>query len=210
MDRKVENRYKEPLLNGCGCQQQQQSSTIHQRREFIAKAMALLAAAVALITPAAVGIVAFLNPLRQKTRAGGYIRVANMDALPADGSPQKFPVIADRTDAWNFFPNVPIGAVYLRRAGKDRVDALQVVCPHAGCSIMVEKMGTGPLIEKGPVPIFFCPCHAASFDLAGKRLDADSPSPRNMDSLETEIRNNEVWVKFQNFITGAANKMVSG
>jgi menaquinol-cytochrome c reductase iron-sulfur subunit len=187
------------------------STPLSRRRGFLTKMTALIAGSVALLTPAAVGIVAFLNPLRQKTRAGGYIRVANMDALPEDGSPQKFPVIADRTDAWNFFPNVPVGAVYLRRAGKDRVEALQVVCPHAGCSIMVEKKVPGTIIkEKVPGTFFFCPCHAASFDLAGKRLDADSPSPRDMDSLETEIRNNEVWVKFQNYRTGAANKMVSG
>jgi Rieske Fe-S protein len=164
--------------------------------------MAIIAASAALITPAAVGIVAFLNPLRQKSRAGAFIRVTNFEALPEDGTPQKFPVIADRTDAWNFFPNVPVGAVYLRRAGKDRVEALQVVCPHAGCSIMVETAGE--------VKKYFCPCHAASFDLAGKRLDADSPSPRDMDSLETEIRNNEVWVKFQNYRTGPANKIAQG
>lgn len=156
----------------------------------------------ALITPAAVGIVAFLNPLRQKSRAGGFIRVTNLDALPADGSPQKFPFIADCTDAWNFFPNVAVCAVHLRRAGKDRVEALQVVCPHAGCSIMLEPAGE---IKK-----YYCPCHAASFDLAGKRLDADSPSPRDMDSLDTEIRNNEVWVKFQNYRTGTANKIAQG
>ncbi|MGA2059601.1 MAG: Rieske 2Fe-2S domain-containing protein [Thermoguttaceae bacterium] len=179
------------------------STPLSQRRGFLAKLTALIVGCVVLLTPAAVGIIAFLNPLKQKSRAGGFIRVTNLDALPEDGSPQKFPVIADRTDAWNFFPNVPVGAVYLRRAGKDRVEALQVVCPHAGCSIGIEAAGNGKK--------YFCPCHAASFDLAGKRLDADSPSPRAMDSLETEIRNNnEVWVKFQNFITGAANKMVSG
>ena len=56
---------------------------------------------------------------------------------------------------------------------------------------------------------FFCPCHAASFDLAGKRTDATSPSPRNMDSLAVEIRNNnEVWVKFENFRMGIAAKIV--
>jgi menaquinol-cytochrome c reductase iron-sulfur subunit len=180
----------------------QQSSSIQKRRGFLRKALAFFAGSLALLTPAAVGIVAFLNPLRQKSRVSGFIKVTNLDALPADGSPQKFPVIADRTDAWNFFPNVPVGAVFLRRAGKDRVEALQVVCPHAGCSIGVEAAGN----EKK----YFCPCHAASFDLAGKRLDADSPSPRNMDSLETEIRNNEVWVKFQNYRTGTANKIAQG
>jgi len=178
------------------------SSLLEQRRGFLAKITALLAGAVALLTPAAVGILAFLNPLRQKSRAGGFVRVTTFEAVPEDGAPRKFPVIADRTDAWNFFPNEPIGAVYLRRTGKDRVEALQVVCPHAGCSIMVEAANDGHK--------FHCPCHAASFDLSGKRLDAVSPSPRDMDRLETEIRDKDVWVKFQKFATGTVNKLAQG
>ena len=173
---------------------------VQGRRGFLGKITALLAGAVALLTPAAVGIWAFFNPLRQKGLAGGFIRVTNLEVVPEDGLPQKFPVIADRTDAWNFFPNEPIGAVYLRRTGKDQVEALQVVCPHAGCSIMVEAAKDGNN--------FFCPCHSAGFNLSGKRLDAASPSPRDMDSLQVEIRaNNEVWVKFQKFISGTAKKI---
>ncbi|MGD0519284.1 MAG: Rieske (2Fe-2S) protein [Thermoguttaceae bacterium] len=176
------------------------STPFSQRRGFLAKITALLAGAAALATPAAVGIWAFFNPLRQKGLSGGFIRVTNLAAVPEDGSPQKFPIIADRTDAWNFFPNEPIGAVYLRRTGKDQVEALQVVCPHAGCSIMVEAAKDGNN--------FFCPCHSAGFNLSGKRLDAASPSPRDMDSLQVEIRaNNEVWVKFQKFISGTAKKI---
>jgi Rieske Fe-S protein len=202
-------RCQEPL--SFGGRNPLNSPSLHERRGFIGKITALLAATVALLTPAAVGIVAFLNPLRQKSQIGGFIRLTNLEAVPEDGSPQKFSVIADRTDAWNFFPNEPIGAVYLRRTGKDRVEAMQVICPHAGCSIMVEKKVSGTISEKVPDTFFFCPCHGAGFDLSGKRLDATSPSPRNMDSLEVEIRDNsEVWVKYQKFITGAANKMVSG
>jgi menaquinol-cytochrome c reductase iron-sulfur subunit len=119
--------------------------------------------------------------------------------LPEDGTPRKTPVIADRTDAWTSYQNEPIGAVFLSRSG-DKVIALQVVCPHAGCSINFEGSG-----KEGK---FFCPCHAASFDLAGKRTDAVSPSPRDMDALEVEVRNgNEVWVKFESFGVGTAAKV---
>jgi menaquinol-cytochrome c reductase iron-sulfur subunit len=199
--RMMEKSRQRPLLTDRGCNPQH-SSLLKQRRGFLAKMTALIAGSVALITPAAVGIVAFLNPLRQKSRIGEFVRVTSLEAVPEDGMPQKFPVIADRTDAWNFFPNEPIGAVYLCRAGKDRVEALQVVCPHAGCSIMVEPSGSGKK--------FYCPCHAAAFDLSGKRLDAVSPSPRDMDSLEVEVRDKDVWVKFQKFVTGTATKTAQG
>ncbi len=186
-------------MAGYSCNSIQKNQLAH-RRGFLAKMTAVIAGAVALITPAAVGIVAFLNPLRQKGRLGKLIRVTSLDALPHDGTPQKFPVVADRADAWYLFPSEHIGAVYLRRTGKDRVEALQVVCPHAGCVIMLEEAADGKK--------FFCPCHAASFDLAGKRLAQNSPCPRDMDSLDTEIRNdNEVWVKFQNFTPGIATKI---
>jgi menaquinol-cytochrome c reductase iron-sulfur subunit len=201
--------YHEPLSTGCGCNSALETR-LQGRRSFLAKFTALLAGSVALLTPAAVGIVTFLNPLRQKSRAGGFVRVTTFEAVPEDGSPRKFPVIADRTDAWNFFPNEPIGAVYLRRMDKDQVEALQVVCPHAGCSIMAEKKVSGTIIEKVPDTFFHCPCHAASFDLSGKRLDAASPSPRDMDRLDTEIRDKEVWVKFQKFVTGTVNKIAQG
>ena len=172
------------------------------RRGFIAGAVALVCGGAALLIPAAVGVAAFLNPLRQKSQSGQFMRLAALDVLSDDGTPRKVPVIADRTDAWNTYPAEPIGAVFLRRTG-NQVEALQVICPHAGCSINFEGSA-----KQGK---FFCPCHAASFDLAGKRIDATSPSPRDMDTLEVEIRNkNEVWVKFQTFGVGTAKKVALG
>jgi menaquinol-cytochrome c reductase iron-sulfur subunit len=170
------------------------------RRGFLRQATALLCGAVALMVPAALGAVAFLNPLRMRSRAGGFVRVTSLEVLPEDGTPRKLPVLADRTDAWSRQANEPIGAVFLRRTGAAEVEAMQVICPHAGCAIHYE-----PSPEGGK---FHCPCHGASFDLRGRRTDRTSPSPRDMDSLEAEIRNQtEVWVKFQDFRTGIAQKI---
>jgi menaquinol-cytochrome c reductase iron-sulfur subunit len=171
------------------------------RREFLGKTVAVACGAVALATPVAAGVVTFLHPLRQKSLGGQFMRLALLDAVPEDGTPLKVAVIADRSDAWSRFPAEPIGAVFLSRTGgksDGKVEAFQVICPHAGCSIGYDAPGRK----------YFCPCHAASFDLAGKRTDETSPSPRDMDSLEVEIRNkNEVWVKFQTFGVGTAKKV---
>ncbi len=172
------------------------------RRGFLGQAVAVLCGGVAILVPAAVGVVAFLNPLRQKGQGGGWMRLAALDTLPADGTPQRVPLIAERTDAWTHFPAEPVGAVFLRRTG-DKVTALQVVCPHAGCSIGYQSAPQGGE--------FLCPCHAATFDLSGKRTQTTSQSPRDMDSLEVEVRNQtEVWVNFQNFPVGTAEKAVQG
>jgi menaquinol-cytochrome c reductase iron-sulfur subunit len=170
-----------------------------QRRGFLAQAIAVVAGGIALLVPGAVAVAAWLNPLRLKSQAGEFRKLASLAGLPDDGTPRKIPVIADRTDAWNRFPREPIGAVFLRRTGENQVEAFQVVCPHAGCTIRYETTPEGGK--------FFCPCHAASFALDGQRLDSTSSSPRDMDSLEVEIRNQEeVWVKFQDFKTGTAKK----
>jgi menaquinol-cytochrome c reductase iron-sulfur subunit len=171
------------------------------RRCFLGKSAALVCGAAALAVPTATGVVAFLNPLRQKSQGGEFMRLASLDAIPDDGSPLKVSVIADRTDAWTRFPKEAIGAVFIaREAGqpKDKLTAFQVICPHAGCSITFDASAKK----------YFCPCHSASFDLAGVRTDATSPSPRNMDTLQVEIRNkNEVWVKFETFQIGTERKV---
>lgn len=179
--------------------QSEAADNLDQRRGFITKVVALLVGAAAYLPPAAAGAWVFLNPLRQKGQGGRMFRLATLETL--DEVPRKFPVIADRTDAWNRFPNEPVGAVYLRKTADNAdnpVQAIHVVCPHAGCSIQYQAEG-----QK-----FFCPCHSASFDLSGARLDETSPSPRDLDTLEVEIRaESEVWVKFVNFRTGTPEKI---
>jgi Rieske Fe-S protein len=124
--------------------------------------------------------------------------MTSLEMLPADGTPRKFPAIMDRADAWNRFPHEPVGAVYLRRGSDGKPQAMQVVCPHAGCFVEYDAANNN----------FLCPCHNGRFDLQGKRLDATSPSPRDLDMLEVEVRNaGEVWVKFQSFRTGVPQKI---
>ena len=59
--------------------------------------------------------------------------------------------------------------------------------PDASSPIDAEKKG------------YFCPCHNASFDIEGKRLDATSSSPRDLDTLECKIEGSEVWVRLPEF-----------
>ena len=162
-----------------------------ERRGFIKFLSALIGGIVSVI-PFGAGIYVYLNPLtRKKVSSGdGFIKVTTLDAIPADGTPAKFSVIADKEDAWNKFKNISIGAVYLRRVD-GKVKALHTVCPHLGCFIDY-RPGEGD---------FFCPCHNSNFELNGQILSG--VSPRAMDPLEIEVRNtSEVWVKFQNFQPG--------
>jgi Rieske Fe-S protein len=162
-----------------------------ERRGFI-KFLCFVIGGIVSAVPFGAGIWAYINPLtREKGVDGdGFLKITTLDAIPDDGTPAKFSVIADKEDAWNKFKNISVGAIYLRKeAGK--VKALHTVCPHLGCFIDYRSTKSD----------FFCPCHNSNFKLDGSIVSGVSPRP--MDPLEIEIRSKvEVWVKFQNFQPG--------
>ena len=162
-----------------------------ERRGFI-KFLCIVIGGIVSAVPFGAGIWAYINPLtREKGVDGdGFLKITSLDAIPDDGTPAKFSVIADKEDAWNKFKNISVGAIYLRKeAGK--VKALHTVCPHLGCFIDYRSTKSD----------FFCPCHNSNFKLDGSIVSGVSPRP--MDPLKIEIRNKvEVWVKFQNFQPG--------
>jgi menaquinol-cytochrome c reductase iron-sulfur subunit len=168
------------------------------RRDFLKKACAACIGGAVIIPPIAAGVVVLLDPVRRKSAIGDFVHVGFLSALPEDGTPRKFTVLTTREDAWNKMTNVPVGAVYLRRLAPNKVQALNVVCPHAGCFVdFVQDRNS-----------YLCPCHNSTFAVDGKINDPKSPAARGMDELEATIRNgNEVWVKFQNYLAGEADKI---
>lgn len=171
------------------------------RRGFFKKLAANIIGAVITVVPFAAGLAVWLDPARRKTATGGQVvRVTSINALPDDGVPRKFAVIASRVDAWNKSPETAIGAVYLRREKGGKPRAFNVVCPHAGCFVDYAA-------DKNS---YLCPCHNSTFALDGKIDDPGSPSPRGLDELEVEVRKDSgVWVKFQNFRAGVSEKIPS-
>ncbi len=169
------------------------------RRNFLTVVGALVVGGIATLVPVVSAVVALFDPLKggKSTEEAGMVLVTKLPVLPDDGVPRKFTVRADLVDAWTTYSDTPVGAVYLRRTGND-VEALNVVCPHAGCFVNVAPDHTH----------FACPCHKSTFNFDGSILDPASPSPRAMDALAAEVRNgDEVWVRFQNFQTGRKDKV---
>jgi len=170
------------------------------RRDFVKKVVAGGIGGVLVLPPLAAGITVWTDPLRRGGTGGQQIRVTSLSALPEDGVPRKFPVVGSRVDAWTHTAARPIGAVYLRREPGKPVQAFNVVCPHAGCFVDYSAAGAGP-------GRFVCPCHDSSFALDGRISDPHSPAPRGLDALEVEVRDGDVWVKFQNFRAGVTEKI---
>ena len=168
--------------------------------------------------PSAISGLFFLDPLLRKRRVRatggtaaeaakkdefGFIRLSVSAAvLPPDGTPVLVTVKDDIEDAWNFFRDVPVGTVWLRKNVDGAITALNSVCPHLGCSVNYRQSAND----------FYCPCHTSAFALEGQKKNR--VPPRNMDSLEVALRTDgrddaagtEIWVKFQNFRTGIPDK----
>ena len=177
---------------------EQPEGAAQDRRAFFKKACCVGLGTAAVLAPIGAGVAVFLDPLRRKSAEGEFIAVTTLSALPEGGGPRKFSIITTQQDAWNRTPNVPIGAIYLRRTGAQTVQALNVVCPHAGCFVDFMPGRNS----------YLCPCHDSTFAVDGKINDPKSPAPRGLDELAVEIRNGgEVWVKFQNFMSGTHDKI---
>jgi Rieske Fe-S protein len=167
------------------------------RRNFLTKAAAIVVGGVITVVPALAGLFVLFDPLRRGATGSRTVRVTSLNTLKENGPPQAFEITATQVDAWNRTPNVAVGSVYLQRLPGDKVRALNKVCPHAGC----------PVSYRPGQKHFFCPCHNSSFADDGRILDPKSPSPRAMDELDVEIRDGDVWVKFQNFKKGVHEKI---
>jgi menaquinol-cytochrome c reductase iron-sulfur subunit len=184
------------------------------RRDFLWSFGALIVGAATGLVGLVSGAWVFLDPLLRRPQKPlsfreekpgikpGYVRVATLEAVPEDGVPRRYPVIADRIDAWNFMPSQPVGTVYMRRETGQDLQVFHSTCPHAGCSVST--------VESSEGSSFHCPCHNSSFDATGKREarpGKKNPSPRDLDQLEYQIVDGAIWVEFKDFYTGRPEKV---
>lgn len=138
------------------------------------------------------GIKFLLDPLGKKSSGGGFRPLAKLGQLTV-GKPEAFAIISERRDSWVRYDPEPVGSVWLVRqpeGSPEAVIALSAECPHLRCPVNL-----GP--EKST---FLCPCHQASFELNGNRLN--EVSPRSMDRLEvsmTDAADPEISVRFERF-----------
>ena len=174
------------------------------RRSFLTKASAVVVGGIVGIVPAAAGLLTALDPIRpgREKAEGLLVPVTSLDALPADGKPRQFVIRADLVDAWNKTSNARIGAVYLVRTSETDVKCLSVICPHAGCFVASQSDGS-----------FKCPCHDSEFETDGSIRQKNAQgqttvSPRDLDTLDVEIKDGQIFVKYERFRAGTSSKIV--
>lgn len=186
-----------------------------ERRTFFVKFWAVVCGAIVALFPVSAGLGVVLDPyFRKKRRAAAesgteetvrFIKICSLDAIPADGVPRSFPVITDVVDGWTHIVNQKVGMLFLEHttaAGKPNVVALNARCPHLGCFVDFNQTAGQ----------FVCPCHTSAFAKDGGFLFG--PSLRGLDPQGVDIRTvngqQEVWVAFQNFMKGIAERTPAG
>ncbi len=168
------------------------------RRKFIVTSTIAASAACALF-PLASGIPSVMDPATKETGMAEvpWTKITRLNSLPENGTPTKFEVILAKVrDAWTTYTNIPAGAVYLARNGKE-VIAFNLKCPHLGCAIDYRKNTND----------YFCPCHNSTFALDGSITTENSPSPRGMDTMDTKVEDGTVWIRFQHFRPNISEKV---
>ena len=167
------------------------------RRDFVKAAACVALGGACALVPAGAGIIVLLGPLGKPTADGLWVALTKIEGLSVGSGPRLFQVFVERTDAWTRHPRSAVGTVYLERLDEKTVRAFQAACPHLGCAVEWRKNDAH----------FFCPCHNSAFQRDGGII-APSPAARGLDALDVEIREGaEVWVKFQDFKAGVADKV---
>jgi Rieske Fe-S protein len=80
--------------------------------------------------------------------------------------------------------------------------AFTATCPHLGCAVEFDAAEDQ----------FECPCHVSGFAKDGRKLFG--PSLRDLDELTVKLADKngtqEVWVAFQHFRAGVAERIAIG
>jgi Rieske Fe-S protein len=167
------------------------------RRRFLGFLTNLLMSAIALLV-AIPAVAYFVGPLRRKSAMRGA-GPTFQDAGPLSDIPVgKLRLLSVETvhqDGW--MKTRVRRAIWVRRQddSDQRITVLSSICPHLGC----------PINWHADHSQFVCPCHGGTFDANGQHTGG--PPPRSMDSLEFEVRAGHLWVRWQDFKIGVAERV---
>ena len=86
--------------------------------------------------------------------------------------------------------------VWVVRKTPENINVFSPVCPHLGCRYNWDDQRK----------LFVCPCHNSVYTIEGKLVSG--PSPRGLDTLPIEIKDEDLYVKYEKFQVGIPKKVV--
>ena len=130
-----------------------------------------------LIAAGALGAVAGAAALCTRSAPRGSMPVVLGPASLLDGSQARV------------FAQFGIAAVRV----EEGIALIRMRCTHLGCSLRLVGQE------------FVCPCHGGVFDARGRHVAG--PPPRSMDPLEHRVENGLLFVRWQDFKVGVAERV---
>jgi menaquinol-cytochrome c reductase iron-sulfur subunit len=168
------------------------SEPVSDRRRFLSICTAALMALVSglIIAPA----VAFVSsPLRRRRGTGesgdDFADAGAVASIPA-GTWTLLPIEIVRQDGWVKTRQPRSVWALVEATPPGIVKVFSPICPHLGC----------PIAWLAGTSQFRCPCHGGTFSNDGALVSG--PPPREMDTLESQVRDGHLWVRWQDFRTG--------
>ena len=163
------------------------------RRTFLRWVSGLGAAIIAVIVGVP-SLSAFLSPAFKKRVPSRWVRVADDVSTLDVGTPIKIDFVEATSDAW--VESRVLRTVWLYTEDGESFTAFSGVCTHLGCSFGYDEARK----------LYHCPCHHGLFDVKTGAVTG-GPPPRPLDTLPVKVENAEVYVMYQSFRTGIAEKV---
>jgi Rieske Fe-S protein len=165
------------------------AETSPNRRRFLSTCTAALLAVLGglFIAP----VLAFvLSPLRRKpgerSVAGDFADAGVINSFPK-GNWSLHPIEIIRQDGWVKTRQSRSIWVLIQSVAPKDIQVISPICTHLGC----------PISWNPDAAQFRCPCHGGVFGPSGACLSG--PPPRSMDRLDFEVRDDHLWVRWQDF-----------
>jgi Rieske Fe-S protein len=131
------------------------------------------------------------NIIKKKSRS--YSKVTAIDSIPQN-EPVEPSLILIEEDA--FIRNTKVHEVWVIKKSDDTINVFSPICPHLGCRYNWDSSRK----------LFICPCHHSVFNIDGNVVSG--PSPRPLDTLPKKVRNKDLYVMWERFKPGIAQKEV--
>ena len=138
------------------------------------------------------GLLAFLTPTLRSAGAVRWIRLGEA-ALFDLGVPDRVDFTDNVRDAW--VTQRVVRSVWVTTQDGETFTAFNARCPHLGCAFAFDETRNQ----------FVCPCHRGVFDANGAVISG--PPPRALDRLQTKVEDGYVFVAYEDFRLGTAQKI---